>query len=400
MKAPGPDIGFQKEAMALSSVFPCATAVEPGAADRLEAGLLSGDFSGYPLATSNKPERVTDAAPQTLALFSRLDPSGTALAGRFRVFLAHGNDTGRPYTLAVGLANPANNDMTVSIGPATVFSRLNPSANEAAAGADALASWLGSAREWRPLVRLAAGEGPVFPESLQVRAETGDYAVGYLDLAARVTGQAGQAAAIQAGVIHLPAGDALPPAWPALAGPISSAPGRGLFRHAARRLRVAYPVSLGPRFFDVAQTIRAQFGPTYAWEYENGYSEADGSWVTNNGNYGVEYQIALTAVNDTRNPAFLGLQAGSPNPWCDARRQAFALAVDGDVGWCIPGQGQSDPRGDYRWPFSGLPLFPGQPGGAVLRTSTAAASCSPTRIHLLPEALAPGTPWAAPPGGR
>jgi len=56
MKAHSPDIGFQKEAMALSSVFPCAPAVGPGAANRLETGLLSGDFSGYPLATSNKPE--------------------------------------------------------------------------------------------------------------------------------------------------------------------------------------------------------------------------------------------------------------------------------------------------------------------------------------------------------
>lgn len=382
--------------MTLSSVFPCAAAAGSGAAERLDAALLSGEFSGYALATSNKPERITDAAPQTLALFSRLDPSGTALAGRFRVFFAHGNDTGRPYTLAIGLANPSATDMTVSLGPSTAFSPVNPSSNEAAAGAEALASWLGSTREWRPLVRLAAGEGPVFPEPLQVRAEPGDYAVGYVDLAARVAGQAGEAAAVQAGVVHMPAGETLPAAWPPLAGPISGEPGRGLFRHAGRRLRVAYRVSLGPRFFDVAQTIRAQFGPVYAWEYEDGYSEVDGAWVTNNGNYGVEYQIALTAANDTRSPAFLSLQVNSPNPWCDARRQAFALAVDGDVGWCIPGQGQNDPRGDYRWPFSGLPLFPGQPGGLVLRTSTAAASCSPARIRLLPEALAPGTPWAAP----
>lgn len=378
--------------MALSPLLPCQGVGEPVVAERISPSRVAGEFSGYPLATSNKPEYITTTSAETLALFSRVDRAGSALAGRFRVFFAHVNSTAEPLGLAIGLRNPGRHEAVLSLGSHTSFGSDNPGSNWPVAGASALASWLSGPREWRPLTYLSPVGPLAFPGVLRVRVEPGSYAVGCFDLAVRHQG--GEAAAVEAGVVHFPASQAPPASWPPPAPPVSAAPGRGLFRHASRRMRVRYGASEGARFFDVAQTVRQQFGPTYPWDYETGYSELDQTDIVNNGNYGVDYQIAILAVNDTQRPVRLGQQVGSPNTYCEARAQAFALSLDGEAGWCQPGQGQPEAMGGYRWPFGELVLFPAQPGGEFLHTSTAAGSCSPARIYLLPQPLAPGVPWA------
>lgn len=350
----------------------CAATSPPGTGDRVVPTLRR---AGYPLLVSNNPETVS-SAPAALAIFTRLDPAGTPIAGRFRVYLHHLNASPAPIDVVVAVHNrafPGGVDLFAS--KRTRFTPVNPSPAAAAAGANAFITWAESSPADVRVALIAPGQ-IVYPEVAATTVPAGAVVSGYFDFLATVAGGP-LPAPVRVYVLALPVG-LRPAAAPAACAPRDrtrpTANIRGAFRHSGRVMTARIDTAQGAQYLAIAPPFTGAYGLPQAGEYEQGFDECDGIPVCVNGNYGVDYRVSLLIAGGA-GVGRVRLAAQTPNLYC--AEVHFALALQGATASCAVPVPTAWPYADVVLPERGLTLL-------QLWTTVAGGSCAPVRHWLWP----------------
>jgi len=278
--------------------------------------------TGGTLIYSNNPETITNdlADPTKDGVYLYRDNT----PGRSRAFFYHLNKSGSNIKIRVELKNTSGANMNIwQARHGTAISSYYQMA-----GATAWQNYLGTSASDNYVTTIANGATYVIQETASI--PDGSVGVGIIDFVC-TNSSTGAAVgcqvtiyAYQSSVKSTLTAATLKTSGSTPYGPSYTGQVRGTFSHCSRTASIVWRSSNGSQYLRVGQNFLTS---DLTNEYESGVDATNSKTVTINGNYGVDYTLTYTLIDDKpQNTVYGYIQDGFPN--------VYILQDNGSTGLC------------------------------------------------------------------